>query len=95
MKNIEPETHYFLNQMNLVSTNYTEETVNKSSDFQNNFSIYHVNIKSNPENLKQLIYYIQGIKYTFFLQIRKPGRKTIITQYFMNVSTGRTALEAV
>ena len=36
-----------------------------SLDFQNHFSIYNVNIRSTPENLKQLVYYIQGIKYKF------------------------------
>ena len=72
---IDPDTHYFPNQRNLVCKNYTEESFNKSFYFQNNFSLYHVNIRSTPENLKQLIYYIQGIKYkfSFFLQFRKPG----------------------
>ena len=62
---IDPDTHYFPNQRNLVCKNYTEESFNKYFYFQNNFSLYHVNIRSTPENLKQLIYYIQGIKYKF------------------------------
>ena len=62
---IDPDTHYFKNQRNTICKNYTEESFNKSFDFQNNFSIYHVNIRSTPENLKQLVYYIQGIKYKF------------------------------
>ena len=62
---IDPDTHYFPNQRNLVCKNYTKESFNKSFYFQNNFSLYHVNIRSTPENLKQLIYYIQGIKYKF------------------------------
>ena len=72
---IDPDTHYFPNQINLVCKNYTEESFNKSFNFQNNFSLYHVNIRNTPENLKQLIYYIQGIKYKFlvFAIFRKPG----------------------
>ena len=62
---IDPDTHYFPNQRNLVCKNYTEKSFNKSFYFQNNFFLYHVNIRSTPENLKQLIYYIQGIKYKF------------------------------
>ena len=62
---IDPDTHYFKNQRNTICKNYTEESFNKTFDFQNNFSIYHVNIRSTPENLKQLVYYIQGIKYKF------------------------------
>ena len=51
---IDPDTHYFPNQRNLVCKNYTEESFNKSFFFLNNFSLYHVNIRSTPENLKQL-----------------------------------------
>ena len=53
------------NLRNTICKNYTDESFNKSFKFQIFFSIYHVNIRSTPENLKQLIYYIQGIKYKF------------------------------
>ena len=61
----DPDTNDFPDQINLVCQNYTEESFDKSFNFQNNFSLYHVNIRSTPEKLKQLIYYIQGVKYKF------------------------------
>ena len=49
---IDPDTHYFKNQINRICKHYTEESFN----FQDNLSIYYVNIRSTPENLKQLVY---------------------------------------
>ena len=64
--NIDPDKYFLNSENNIPCKNYTEISFNSTFESKiNTFSIYHVNIRSTPENLSKLVYYLQGINLQF------------------------------
>ena len=65
LSNVDPDTNLATNSHQLDCQYYTENTFNTKFPPSDKFSIFHVNMRSIPNNLDKLIYYLEGIQHTF------------------------------
>ena len=61
---VDPDLNFLNLNSNITCRIFTERSFNKMHS-QHKFSIFHANIRSIPENLSKLIYYLQGIDHQF------------------------------
>ena len=62
---IDPDRNYLRNSKATLCSYHNELSFNESFSKQNNFSIFHVNIRSIPRNLDQLTFYLNSLNHTF------------------------------
>ena len=62
---IDPDRNFLTSTKDNECLYYNDLSFNESSPKQNNFSVYHVNIRSIPRNLDQLTFYLNNLHHTF------------------------------
>ena len=65
LANIDPDKNFLTSTKDNQCLYYNDLSFNESFPKQNNFSVYHVNIRSSPRNLDQLTFYLNSLHHTF------------------------------
>ena len=63
--NIDLDRNLLIHNFDIICKNYIGNDFNTSFSDLSCFSIFHVNIRSIPENLVKLVYYLQDIEHQF------------------------------